>query len=124
MRRRLRLATITCASWLLASTVFAQAIRDPMRPAGAAPATRPRAISTLKLEGVISGPVRVAIVNGRLVRAGDDVAGAKILEVLNDGVRYSRGGQIHSLLLPGVTSIAVTRVARSPEAKRPEAKSP
>jgi MSHA biogenesis protein MshK len=124
MRRRLRLATITCASWLLASTAFAQAIRDPMRPAGAAPAARPRAVSTLKLEGVISGAVRVAIVNGRLVRAGDEVGGAKILEVLNDGVRYSRAGQVHSLLLPGVTAIAVTRVARSPEASPPEASKP
>jgi hypothetical protein len=124
MRRRLRLATCSFAVLLFASTGFAQAIRDPMRPAGAAPAARPRVASTLKLEGVISGSVRVAIVNGRLVRAGDDVAGVKILEVLHDGVRYSRGGKVHSLLLPGVTSIAVTRVARSPEAKSPEAKSP
>jgi hypothetical protein len=124
MRRRLRLATCTCAALLLATAAYAQAIRDPMRPAGATPAARPRVASTLKLEGVISGQVRVAIVNGRLVRAGDDVAGVKILEVLNDGVRYSRGGQIHSLLLPGVAAITVTRVARSPEAKRPEAKSP
>ena len=124
MRRRLRLAITSCAALLFASPAFAQAVRDPMRPAGAVAAARPRAISTLKLEGVIAGSVRVAIVNGRLVRAGDDVAGARILEVLNDGVRYSRGGQVHSLLLPGVTAIAVTRVARSPEAKRPEAKSP
>jgi hypothetical protein len=108
----------------VATNAHAQAIRDPMRPAGVAPAARPRAVSTLKLEGVISGPVRVAIVNGRLVRAGDDVAGAKILEVLNDGVRYSRAGKVHSLLLPGVAATAVTRVVRSAEAKGPEAKSP
>jgi hypothetical protein len=124
MRPRLRLATVTCASLLLASTAFAQAIRDPMRPAGAAPAARSRAASTLKLEGVISGPVRVAIVNGRLVRAGDEVAGVRIVEVLIDGVRYSRAGQVHSILLPGVTAIAVTRVARSPEARSPRASSP
>jgi hypothetical protein len=73
----------------------------------------------LKLEGVIHGSLRVAIVNGQVVRAGDEVAGAKILEVLIDGVRYSRGGQVHSLLLPGVQALAIPRVARSPEANKP-----
>lgn len=119
MRRRLRLVTFSCAALLMTATAFSQAIRDPMRPAGAAPAARPRAASTFKLEGVISGSVRVAIVNGRLVRAGDDVGGAKILEVLSHGVRYSRGGKVQTLLLPGAAASAVTRVARSPEANKP-----
>ena len=119
MRRRLRMANYCLAALLFTAGVHAQTFRDPMRPAGAAAATRPRAPSSLKLEGVISGSVRVAIINGRLVRAGDEIAGAKILEVLNDGVRYSRGGQVQSLLLPGVTALAVTRVARSPEAHKP-----
>jgi MSHA biogenesis protein MshK len=119
MRRRLRLVTFSCAALLLAATASSQVIRDPMRPAGAAPAVRARAASTFKLEGVISGSVRVAIVNGRLVRAGDDVGGAKILEVLSHGVRYSRGGKVHTLLLPGAAASAVTRVARSPEANKP-----
>lgn len=105
---------------LLASSAWAQEFRDPMRPAGAAPAAaRARGPSSLKLEGVISGSLRVAIVNGQLVRAGDEVGGAKILEVLIDGVRYSRGGQIHSLLLPGVQAVAIRRVARSSEANKP-----
>jgi MSHA biogenesis protein MshK len=119
MRLRLRMTIFSCCALWLSTIAFSQAIRDPMRPAGAAPAARPRAVSTFKLEGVISGAVRVAIVNGRLVRAGDEVGGAKILEVLSHGVRYSRGGQVHSLLLPGAAPSAVTRVARSPEATKP-----
>lgn len=120
MRRTLRLANYCCAALVFVSNAWAQEIRDPMRPAGAVPvAARPRAATSLKLEGVITGTVRVAIVNGRLVRVGDEIAGAKILEVLGNGVRYSRGGRVQSLLLPGVAALATTRVARSPEANKP-----
>jgi hypothetical protein len=119
MRRRLRIAGY-CLTALIAWTAHAQTARDPMRPPGTAAATaRPRGPAVLKLEGVISGPVRVAIVNGRLVREGDEIAGARILEVLHDGVRYSRGGQIQSLILPGARALSSVRVARSPEASKP-----
>lgn len=118
MRRRLRIASI-CLTTLLACTAQAQTARDPMRPPGSATAARPRGPAALKLEGVISGSVRVAIVNGTLVRAGDEIAGARILEVLQDGVRYSRGGQIQSLILPGARALSSVRVARSPEASKP-----
>jgi hypothetical protein len=119
MRHRLRISGFLCLMSLLTSAAQAQTVRDPMRPPGATPAASPRAISTLKLEGVISGNGRVAIINGRLVRAGDEIAGAKILEVLDDGVRYSRAGRIQSLLLPEVRALATTRVVRSPEATKP-----
>jgi hypothetical protein len=120
MSRTLRRANYCCAALLFAATAGAQEFRDPMRPAGAAQSVaRPRAPASLKLEGVINGAVRVAIVNGRLVRAGDEIAGVKILEVLGNGVRYSRGGQIQSLLLPGVSALATSRLARSPEATKP-----
>ncbi|HEY6124909.1 MAG TPA: hypothetical protein VIV63_09665 [Steroidobacteraceae bacterium] len=120
MRRRFRLVHGTCLALLLSSAANAQAVRDPMRPPGTAAATsRPRPAATLKLEGVISGTERVAIVSGRLVRAGDEIAGVRILEVLNDGVRFSRGGQIQSLLLPGVRALGTVRVASSPEARKP-----
>jgi hypothetical protein len=115
----LRMALYCCAALLFADA-GAQELRDPMRPPGAAPAARARAPSALKLEGVIKGPVRVAIVNGRLVRAGDSIAGAKIIEVLIDGVRYSRGDRVHSLQLPGSRTLAITRVAASSsEANKP-----
>lgn len=120
MRGTLRLANYCCAALLFASTAGAQDFRDPMRPAGAAQAVaRPRGPSPLKLEGVINGAVRVAIVNGRVVRAGDEISGVTILEVLGNGVRYSRGGRVQSLLLPGVSALATTRLARSPEATKP-----
>jgi hypothetical protein len=67
----------------------------------------------LKLEGVIAGEKRVAIVNGRLVRAGDTVAGARILEVLAHGVRYERAGKIQTLTLAVTPANTSVRVARS-----------
>jgi hypothetical protein len=118
MRRRFRIVGY-CLAALLAGSSQAQTARDPMRPPGVAAAARPRGPATIQLEGIISGSVRVAIVNGVLVREGDEIAGAKILEVLHDGVRYSRGGQIHSLLLPGARALTSVRVARSPEASKP-----
>lgn len=108
---------------LSTAAAHAQTFRDPMRPAGTAPATssaaRPTAVASLKLEGVISGPVRIAIVNGRLVRAGDMIGGATVLEVLPDGVRYSRAGRVQTLVLPGARPNPGVRVARSSEATKP-----
>jgi hypothetical protein len=118
MRRKFRIAGF-CLTTLLACAAQAQTARDPMRPPGVATAARPRGPAAIQLEGIISGAVRVAIVNGVLVREGDEVAGARILEVLHDGVRYSRAGQVHSLLLPGARALSSVRVARSPEASKP-----
>jgi len=108
-----------CLTAVLACAAQAQTARDPMRPPSTAAAARPRGPGALKLEGIISGAVRVAIVNGQLVREGDEIAGARILEVLHDGVRYSRGGQIQSLSLPGARALSSVRMARSPEASKP-----
>jgi len=118
MRRKLRIAGY-CLTALLTGAAQAQTARDPMRPPGTATAARPRGPAAIRLEGIISGSVRVAIVNGVLVREGDEIAGARILEVLHDGVRYSRGGQVQSLLLPGARALTSVRVARSPEASKP-----
>jgi hypothetical protein len=106
------------AALLVSSCANAQSVRDPMRPAGAAPAARPSGPAALRLEGIIAGAVRVAIVNGSVVAPGDSIAGARILEVMADGVRYSRGGRIQTLVLPGIRP-ATVRVARSPEATKP-----
>jgi hypothetical protein len=101
-------------------------LRDPMRPSGAptaasAPRAHAPAAATLKLEGVIGGERRVAIINGRLVRAGDVVAGARILEVFAAGVRYERAGKVSTLTLPVARAHAAVRVARSSNDKAPEA---
>jgi hypothetical protein len=97
-------------------------LRDPMRPAGAATApaaARPTTVHALKLEGVIAGERRVAIVNGRLVRAGDLIAGARILEVFAQGVRYERAGKIQTLTLATTPANSNVRVARSDKEVRP-----
>jgi hypothetical protein len=107
-----------CAALLLAGvSCHAGDLRDPMRPAGAAAASRPAPVYSLKLEGVIGGGKRVAIINGRLARPGDVIAGARILEVFATGVRYERAGKIQTLTMPVVHASSSVRVARSPEAK-------
>lgn len=107
-----------CAALLLFSaTGLTGELRDPMRPAGAPTAARPAPVYSLKLEGVIAGGKRVAIINGRLARPGDVIAGARILEVFATGVRYERAGKIQTLTMPVVHASSSVRVARSPEAK-------
>jgi hypothetical protein len=103
------------AATLLAGTAAAGEVRDPMRPAGAPTAARPAPVHALKLEGVIAGEQRVAIVNGRLVRAGDVIAGARILEIFATGVRYERAGKVATLTLSVAQSNTHVRVARSDE---------
>jgi MSHA biogenesis protein MshK len=110
-----RLSLLPLCALLLASAAHADGIRDPMRPAGVAPGA-PRALNvqTLRLEGVIGTVNRVAIINGRLVRAGESVGGVKILEVFANGVRFERAGKITTLTLP-VTASSAVHAARKPE---------
>jgi MSHA biogenesis protein MshK len=112
MFRRLILMSLCSAG--LATSAAADGLRDPMRPVGAAPAA-PRAFSVqaLKLEGVIGGEKRVAIINGKLVKAGDSISGARILEVLANGVRFERAGKISTLTLSAPPPGTAVRIARS-----------
>ena len=114
--RRLHI-TAFCAALLLAGIARAGELRDPMRPAGAPAAARPAPVYTLKLEGIIAGVKRVAIINGRLVRAGDTVNGARVLEVFAHGVRYERAGKIQTLSLPVAHANTGVRVVRTPKAE-------
>jgi hypothetical protein len=124
MRSGLRILAIgALIAAAAAGRLFAADLRDPMRPSGspaAAPAARAQAPATLKLEGVIAGEKFVAIVNGRLVRTGDVIAGARILEVFAGGVRYERSGKVSTLTLPAARAHAAVRVARSSNDKAPE----
>ena len=106
-------AVLALVAAAAAGRVFAAEFRDPMRPAGAPAAVRPSPVRSLNLEGVIAGEKRVAIVNGQLVRAGDTVAGARILEVLAHGVRYERAGKVTTLTLAVTPANTNVRVARS-----------
>ena len=109
-----------CAAMISAGAMSrAEGFRDPMRPAGVAPVAAPRPVHSLKLEGVIAGVKRVAIVNGRLVRVGDVVAGARIVEIFANGLRYERAGKTQTLTLPTAQSHSAVRVARSES--KPEA---
>jgi hypothetical protein len=110
-------ATLT---FLVAGLAQAQ-VADPMRPPGAgAPrvAAAPRGPAAIRLEGILqNGASRVAIVNGQVVREGAQVAGAVIVTILADGIRYSRAGREQVLMLP--TNTTSVRVAQSLEAKKP-----
>jgi MSHA biogenesis protein MshK len=121
--RHVALITL-CAALMLNGMVRAGELRDPMRPAGApstAAASRPAPVYSLKLEGVIVGAQRVAIINGRLVRAGDTVAGARVLEISAHSVRCERAGKILTLTLPVANANTGVRVARSNKDKPSEA---
>ena len=114
--RRLHI-TAFCAALLLAGIARAGELRDPMRPPGVAAAARPAPVHALKLEGIIAGAKRVAIINGRLAHAGDTINGARILEVFAHGVRYERAGKIQTLSLPVVHANTGVRVVRIPKAE-------
>lgn len=118
-RQSLRLLCVCFAMITAGAVSRAEGFRDPMRPVGVAPAAAPQPVYSLKLEGVIAGVKRVAIVNGRLVRAGDVVAGARIVEVFANGVRFERAGKTQTLTLPTAQSHSTVRVARSES--KPEA---
>ncbi len=86
------------AAALLAMTAAhaaaADRLLDPTRPATAKNVVTSETVSAVKVEAIMnSGGKQLAIVNGKVVRAGDIVNGARIDEVLGDGVRYTRAGQ-------------------------------
>jgi hypothetical protein len=79
---------------LTAPVAFADQLADPTRPATAKAVVTTTA-DTLKVEAVMNSNGRpLAIVNGRVVRAGDSVGTARIEEVLSNGVRFKRDGRI------------------------------
>jgi MSHA biogenesis protein MshK len=85
---------------LLSTSATANGLADPTRPSHAPRAANPAATQPVRVEGVFrSAERRLAIVNGKVVRAGDRVAGVQIDEILDDGVRYLRNGKIHTVRL-------------------------
>jgi hypothetical protein len=95
----------------------ADELRDPTRPPVAAhhesaPSEPPPVLSAV----MGSGPDRVAIFNGRVVRSGGSVGAYLIQTVFEDGVRYRHAGVIHELYLPRAATFKKpsTAAARSP----------
>ncbi len=69
---------------------------DPTRPPQAPHASASTSQENVRLEAVLRSADRdLAIVNGKIVRAGDRVAGVQIEAILADGIRYVRDGQVH-----------------------------
>jgi hypothetical protein len=84
------------ATLLLTMSAQAAADRlvDPTRPPQAPNRSDP-SYEGVRVEAVMRSAARdLAIVNGKIVRAGDRVAGVQIEAILPDGVRYVRDGQV------------------------------
>lgn len=79
----------------------ADPLRDPTRPPQVAGARAKVEEAVPVLTAVFSaGERHSAIVNGRLVKAGDVVGAYLIEDVLADGVRYRHAGTVRDLHLP------------------------
>jgi len=90
------------AGLLLSVTVHAQALRDPMRPPLPASVMRSAPRDTIPVLSAVfsSARSRAAIVNGRLVHAGDTLGPFTIEAVLETGIRYQFAGDSFQLQLP------------------------
>ena len=82
---------------VIGSDVDADALPDPTRPltftaASVANSTEP----SVRLEAILrSGDKHLAIVNGKLVRAGDRIDNVTIASIDADGLRYVVAGREH-----------------------------
>ena len=93
----------------MSARAAADRLADPTRPPQASDATNGPLQESVRVEAVLRSKERdLAIVNGKIVRAGDRVGGVQIEEILVDGVRYVRDGQVHVARLQP-TSIQVRR---------------
>jgi hypothetical protein len=85
------------AALLLTMSAQAAADRlvDPTRPPQAPSPSSDPSYEGVRVEAVMRSAERdLAIVNGKIVRAGDRVAGVLIEAILPDGIRYVRDGQV------------------------------
>ena len=79
---------------LSAQAATADRLIDPTRPANAKAAVATQQVDAVRLEAIMrSEGAHVAIVNGKIVRAGDRVGAAHIDEVMPNGIRYTREGR-------------------------------
>jgi hypothetical protein len=79
---------------MTAKAAMADGLMDPTQPAHARSANTGETLAAVRVEAILqSGERRLAIINGKVVRAGDRLGSIQILEVNPDGVRYSRNGE-------------------------------
>ena len=80
----------------MSARAAADSLVDPTRPPQASDAASAPLQDGLRVEAVLRSKERdLAIVNGKIVRAGDRVGGVQIEAILVDGIRYVRNGQVH-----------------------------
>lgn len=97
MRNRLLVLVFVIAG--LQAAVAADSLRDPTRPTEFSTEPSAAPVSRLSVSAVfISGERRVAIVNGRRVREGDEIAGAIVAGIEGNNVRFVRQGE--TLVVP------------------------
>jgi hypothetical protein len=97
----------------LGGAAHAETLQDPTRPATARAAAQAE-VDALRLEAIMdSGTGRIAIVNGKIVRAGGRVGGALIETIGSDSIRYTRDGRTTTAHLAKSQQMQVRRTAAS-----------
>ncbi len=85
---------------VVAASAPADALRDPTRPPSVGPRSAAVEATPVLTAVLSSGERRSAIVNGRLVHAGQMLGSVQIEAVLEDGVRYRQAGVVREVHLP------------------------
>jgi MSHA biogenesis protein MshK len=81
----------------LSAVAFSQGMADPTRPPSAA-ADISTASGTPLLQSIKSSPSgSTAMVNGRLLRVGDKLDGAKVVRITETGLVLSKNGALNTL---------------------------
>jgi hypothetical protein len=82
--------------YMTAKAAAAGQLVDPTRPPQAQAISSPQPEHAVRVEAVLySADRNFAIVNGKVVRAGDHIGTAQVEAILPDGVRYVRDGRTH-----------------------------
>jgi hypothetical protein len=96
------MSRLACLLLLLATAVAQSGeLRDPTRPATLGRPTVTSLESGVRLEAVLgTGDARRAIVNGRIVRAGERVGSVLITSIQDDSIQYVQSGRTQVAKLP------------------------
>lgn len=101
-KQQLIVATRIVALLLMTSSFVQAQLDDPTRPANIANATSSATAVTASwdLSSILVSPQRrVAIINGKTVKSGENLAGAKVLMINETGVKLKYRGEIILLKL-------------------------
>lgn len=112
----LYLATLLLS--MSAQAAAADRLADPTRPPEARSVKSGPTRDTVRVEAVLRSAGRdLAIVNGKVVHAGDRIGTAQVAAILPDGISYVRDGQTHVARLQQST-LQVRRALAYPEIER------